>query len=348
MNSKLKILVSVMAMSFIMVGCGETPANISGEAFLKTQGGSVITCAGSPVYIEKADKNGYIYLIDTMNVKKDYAYRLIGINYVENRKRKYRVRKLENTLENSSLDRSINSIKQQLGRAEALKAKFERKGEKPEFSNSISVNFIKQQLKQAKKENNFTKVDYWKGRLKRSSPSYIRKQLKQAKKENNSKNVDYWKTQLKHSSPNFIRKQQEEEIKKHEQVKKENEEKIKKHLEEISKVEKEKEEEIKKHLEEIKKVKEENEKKSKKESEEILVAKKEISKLEERLKNVTKEDTKETTCNGQGNFSFSELQPGNYYISTTVQWKVGDEIQGGNVNKVITLKEGDNKVIISE
>ena len=75
---------------------------------------------------------------------------------------------------------------------------------------------------------------------------------------------------------------------------------------------------------------------------------KEVSDLEARRDKSLKENTKETVCGSQGDFSFTGLKPGDYFIRTTVQWKAGDEKQGGTVNKVITLKEGDNRVIISE
>lgn len=74
----------------------------------------------------------------------------------------------------------------------------------------------------------------------------------------------------------------------------------------------------------------------------------EIKKLQEKIKNIPKDNVKETTCDSQGKFVFSGLKPDEYLIVTTVQWEIRGEKQGGKISKTITLKEGDNKVIITQ
>lgn len=62
---------------------------------------------------------------------------------------------------------------------------------------------------------------------------------------------------------------------------------------------------------------------------------------------------KSTTCDAQGNFEFSGLKEGDYFVVTKVEWSVpgpyGMEYQGGYVNKKVSVKKGtDNKVILSQ
>ena len=348
---------------------GGASSDVSGEAFLRTKGGSVITCAGSSVYIEKANPAGYVFLTNTIKAKKDLKNVLSTINYAINDKREKEVRRLEINLKNGSLDTSINFIKirleqvevhkaelelpdrptnlikKQLEQAEVQKTELEEKLENPELLD-IPTTFIKKQLEQAKLEKNLESVDYWKKRLKGRPTNLIKKQLEQAKEQ--------VKEEIRKTKEE-IRKTKERLREAQKEIRKTKEVKTKKYLEEIRKTKKrlkeakeEKEVKTKKHLEKIRKIKEKNEKKVKEESKEILAVEKEISKLEERLKNVTKENTKETTCNSQGQFVFTELSPDTYYISTTVQWFVGDEKQGGTVTKTIILNEGENKIFINK
>lgn len=51
-----------------------------------------------------------------------------------------------------------------------------------------------------------------------------------------------------------------------------------------------------------------------------------------------------TVADGTGNFEFSGLAPGEYYLETTITWKLPDRMQtetGGVVRKVLTLKSGE-------
>jgi len=201
-----KIMTILIVSGLFLLGCGETSANVSGEAFLKTRGGSVITCAGNPVYIEKYNEAGYLVLTDLLKSRL----------------------------------KLLSSIKNSLTR-----------GEKDSIilKNSISSSTI-----------------------------------------------------LGDNHPLIVKAKNQLEVIETETIR-------------LNKLEKSK--------------------------------LKEVSTLNSKLEKLPKTQIKETICNGQGNFTFTELQPGNYYISTTVQWSVAKQQQGGNVNKIIKLKSGDNKVVIS-
>ncbi len=95
---------------------------------------------------------------------------------------------------------------------------------------------------------------------------------------------------------------------------------------------------------------------------EISKSKKIISELEQNVLNKTKkflnqqavvyssikDNIHETMCDAQGNYEFTKVEVGKYYITTIVQWYVGDDKQGGVVSKIITVKEGKNKIMITE
>ncbi len=80
----------------------------------------------------------------------------------------------------------------------------------------------------------------------------------------------------------------------------------------------------------------------------IIEKKKEVLKYELKVKNSIKNSVLQTMCDAQGNYGFLKVEVGKYYISTVVQWYVGDEKQGGIVSKTITVKEGENKIMITE
>ncbi len=80
----------------------------------------------------------------------------------------------------------------------------------------------------------------------------------------------------------------------------------------------------------------------------ILSLEKELPNLEEKVNNSIKDNILKTMCDAQGNFEFPKVEVGKYYISTVIQWYVGDEKQGGIVSKTITIKEGKNKIMITE
>lgn len=51
---------------------------------------------------------------------------------------------------------------------------------------------------------------------------------------------------------------------------------------------------------------------------------------------------KKTTCDAQGNFSFSNLAPGQWLVFTEVKWTVGQyNRQGGPVLKSVEVREGE-------
>ena len=274
-----KIIFGIMTTTtLILAGFFEaSSSSVSGEAFLRTKGGSVITCAGSLVYIEKVEPEGYMYLTNTIKDRKEHLSLSNKSNYLENNEREEKLQKLEKSLKNGSYSKK---------RLQELEKSF--KNGSLDTSGSI---FIKKQLEQAESSNNTSNISYWKKRLENSpsgDPIKFKQQIEQAKERRE------------------------------------------------------------KHLEEIRKLKVEKEKEESKESKKLLIVKKDISKLEEQLANTKKENTKETMCNSQGQFSFTGLSPDHYYISTTVEWFVGDKKQGGIVTKIVILNEGENKVFITK
>lgn len=206
-----EIIMLLAGLALLLIGCGETTANISGEAFLKTNGGSVITCAGNPVYIEKADENGYMYLTDLLEPKK------IILSGIESR-----------------LHTSDKSLK------------------------------------------------YW-----------IKEQQYY---------IEFYQSHVKENPKEALHKRNIKEAK-------------------ID-------------LDNVKK--------------ELLLIQNQVESLELQREKSLKENTKKTVCTSQGHFNFYELHPENYYVRTTVQWYAGDEKQGGILSKVVTIKEGKNKIILTE
>ena len=59
---------------------------------------------------------------------------------------------------------------------------------------------------------------------------------------------------------------------------------------------------------------------------------------------------KKSTCDAQGNFSFTGLPAGNYVVSTILVWRIpGQEYaspQGGALMKSVTLKDGESTRVI--
>lgn len=60
--------------------------------------------------------------------------------------------------------------------------------------------------------------------------------------------------------------------------------------------------------------------------------------------------TKKTVCDAQGNFSFTGLTPGDYYVMSRVLWYApGNQVipEGGTVAKRFTVRGGTTSVILS-
>lgn len=55
-----------------------------------------------------------------------------------------------------------------------------------------------------------------------------------------------------------------------------------------------------------------------------------------------------TMCDAQGNFEFNNIKKGNYAIATRVEWKVGDEKQGGVVGDFIDINQKKQKVFLTK
>ncbi len=79
-----------------------------------------------------------------------------------------------------------------------------------------------------------------------------------------------------------------------------------------------------------------------------------LSKLEQEIFddnkkiNRQRDNVFESICDAQGNFEFKKVKLGQYTISTVVQWYVGDEKQGGFIEKIFIVKDGKNRFMITE
>lgn len=60
------------------------------------------------------------------------------------------------------------------------------------------------------------------------------------------------------------------------------------------------------------------------------------------------ESVRSGQCDAQGNFEFKNVKPGNYYVATSVTWRVGTLAQGGAIaTKVVVQDEETTKVILA-
>jgi len=55
---------------------------------------------------------------------------------------------------------------------------------------------------------------------------------------------------------------------------------------------------------------------------------------------------RKTSCDAQGNFEFNNVSPGSYFVVTSVVWKVGYSIQGGNLMRPVEVRDGVNSSIV--
>ncbi len=201
--------VSPKQISVVKVG------DITGQGFLRTQGGSIRTCAGNEVYIERSNPNGLLYLSEILQNKKDHLV---------------------------SLEKSLDTYKGWLIHSE-----------------------------------NMLKTNEHSLRMFPHNSAFYKDQ------------VSYYKERVN---------------------------------------------EDKQRISEQKK--------------EISAAKKVLQEYEAKVENSIKDNILKTMCDAQGNYSFPKLKVGKYYIRTVVQWYVGDEKQGGIISKIITIKEGKNKIMLTE
>ena len=215
--------IALVVIVLILVGCDEVVKNgdITGQGFLKTKGGSVRTCAGNSVYMEKSNPNGFLVL-------------------------------------NESLENKKESIK----------------------STQLSLDFYERNLAKQIDE------------LKRySSPAYFNTYI-----SNTEEGILAYKKSIIRSKE--INSKDKVIINKH--------------------------------------------------KEHILLQNIELTELEEKIKNSIQDNILETMCDAQGNYTFSKVALGKYYIRTVVQWYVGDERQGGIISKTINVKEGKNRIMLTE
>lgn len=56
---------------------------------------------------------------------------------------------------------------------------------------------------------------------------------------------------------------------------------------------------------------------------------------------------RETSCDAEGDFTFNSIANGEYYVSTSVLWRISDYYyEGGNLSKKITIKNGRSQKLI--
>jgi hypothetical protein len=58
-----------------------------------------------------------------------------------------------------------------------------------------------------------------------------------------------------------------------------------------------------------------------------------------------------TVANAEGQFTFSQVPAGKYYVRTEITWKVGNynSVQGGLVGQMVDLREGETvKVVLNQ
>ncbi|PTV73377.1 hypothetical protein [Agrobacterium pusense] len=67
-----------------------------------------------------------------------------------------------------------------------------------------------------------------------------------------------------------------------------------------------------------------------------------VANLDIRLKDYTKI----AQANGEGRFSFHGVPDGEYLVVTNVNWRAGDNTQGGDLTKFITVTNGQNVDVI--
>lgn len=58
------------------------------------------------------------------------------------------------------------------------------------------------------------------------------------------------------------------------------------------------------------------------------------------------EHSRHGVCDAQGNFSFSGVADGDYYVATTAVWKVGDYMQGGALMQEVSVHGGETRKVI--
>jgi len=61
---------------------------------------------------------------------------------------------------------------------------------------------------------------------------------------------------------------------------------------------------------------------------------------------VTKEQFRFQTCDAQGNFEFTDLPKGNYYLKTAVTWNAGG-LEGGTLARMVTVADKPQKIIMA-
>lgn len=56
--------------------------------------------------------------------------------------------------------------------------------------------------------------------------------------------------------------------------------------------------------------------------------------------------TKSDVCDPQGYFTFSDLNDGEYFITTAITWIIGNSTQGGALMKHVSLEGGETKKVV--
>ncbi len=53
-----------------------------------------------------------------------------------------------------------------------------------------------------------------------------------------------------------------------------------------------------------------------------------------------------TLCDAQGNFSFSDVADGSFYVIANITWNVGGSIQGGGLMQAVTVSGGASQEVV--
>lgn len=56
--------------------------------------------------------------------------------------------------------------------------------------------------------------------------------------------------------------------------------------------------------------------------------------------------SRQTLCDAQGNFEFSDVADGSFFIVSAIVWQAGGSPQGGTLMQAVSVRDGDNKQLV--
>jgi hypothetical protein len=69
--------------------------------------------------------------------------------------------------------------------------------------------------------------------------------------------------------------------------------------------------------------------------------------IEKKLDSSYKSIVKQSQCDAQGNFSFTHIPAGSWFVMTHVQWMAGYTPQGGTLLREVTVTSADVQVLLT-